>query len=254
LALADRNEAGLNETAQLVNDRTTASLHLLDVSDRNAVDAFAADTLAAHGHIDVLINNAGVSLVGEVRELSVEEIAWLIDTNFWGTVYGVKAFLPALQRTPGAIIVNLSSVFGIIAPAGQAAYAASKFAVRGFSESLREELRGSVHVVTVFPGGIKTNIARSARIATAADHERERQRAAMFEQRMLTQSPQKAAELIVRGILRRNDRVLVGGDAKRIDAIARIFGPRAARLLTRTSLRRLPPAVPSDEHASVSVQ
>jgi acetyl esterase/lipase/short-subunit dehydrogenase len=254
LALADRDRNGLNETARLVNDRTTASLHLVDVADKAAVDAFAADALAAHGHVDVLINNAGVSLAGEVRELSVEEMAWLMDINFWGTVYGVKAFLPALARSPGSTIVNLSSVFGIIAPPGQAAYAASKFAIRGFSESLREELRGSVHVVTVHPGGIKTNIARSARIAAAADRDLQRRRAATFEQRMLTLSPQTAARVIVRGILRRSDRVLIGSDAVRIDAVARIFGPRAARLVARNSLRGIRSAAQRDEPAPIGVQ
>jgi len=245
LALADRDETGLAETARIVRDRTTVSLHVLDVAQKAAVDAFAADVLGEHGRIDVVINNAGVSIAGDVTELSVEEIAWLMNINFWGTVYGVKAFLPALQRSPGATIVNLSSVFGIVAPPGQSAYSASKFAVRGFSEALREELRGKVHVVTVHPGGIKTNIARSSRIAAAADGELHRRRAAEFERRMLTQPPEKAAKLIVRGILRKSDRVLIGRDAVRIDVISRILGPGAARLIAKRSARGIPASAPS---------
>jgi acetyl esterase/lipase/short-subunit dehydrogenase len=238
LALADRDETGLAETARAVRDRTAVSLHVVDVAQKTAVDAFAADVLAEHGQVDILINNAGVSIAGDVVELSVEEIAWLMDINFWGTIYSIKAFLPALLHTRDSTIVNLSSAFGIVAPAGQAAYAASKFAVRGFSEALREELRGRVHIVTVVPGGVKTNIARSTRIAAAADQERCRRSIAAFERRVLVHGPEKAARRIVRGILRKHDRVLIGGDAWQLDMLARLLGPRAARLVARQSGRR----------------
>ena len=250
LALADRDSAGLTATAELVGDRVRVSTHVLDVAQRAAVDAFAADVLREHGGIDLVINNAGVSLAGNVTELSIEEIEWLMDINFWGTVYGVKAFLPALKRSQDPTIVNLSSVFGIVAPPGQAAYAASKFAVRGFSESLREELRGSVHVVTVHPGGIKTNIASSARIAAAADQEFQRRRAASFEKHMLTQSPKKAARLIVRGIFAKSDRVLIGNDARRIDLLSRILGSGAARVIAKAT-RRKPRSAPKGRNAAV---
>ncbi len=245
LALADRDAAGLAQTQRIVGDAADVSLHTVDVADKAAVDEFAAEVLRRHGRIDVLINNAGVSLAGSVAELAVDEIEWLMNINFWGTVYGVKAFLPALQRSQRATIVNLSSVFGLIGPPGQSAYAASKFAVRGFSESLREELRGSVHVVTVHPGGIKTAIARSARIAAAADETLQRRRAAAFERHLLTQPPEKAAKLIVRGIHLRRDRVLIGADALRMDALARILGPRAARVVAAASARAV--AAPREE-------
>ena len=237
LALADRDETGLAETARMARERATVSTHLLDVSQKVAVDAFAADVLHQHGRVDLVINNAGVSIAGDVAELTVEEIEWLMNVNFWGTVYGVKAFLPELLRTPGSTIVNLSSVFGIIAPPGQAAYAASKFAVRGFSEAPREELRGRVHVVTVHPGGINTNIARSARIAAAADQELLRRRGEEFQKRNLTQTPEKAAKLILRGIVRQSDRVLIGMDARRIDVISRILGSGGARLVGKVAKR-----------------
>jgi len=241
LALADRDEAGLADTVRMVGNRTTVSRHVVDVAHKVAVDAFAAEALDEHGHVDVLINNAGVSIAGDVSELCTEEMAWLMDINFWGTVYGIKAFLPTLLQTQGSTIVNVSSAFGIVAPAGQAAYAASKFAIRGFSEALREELRGRVHVLTVHPGGIKTNIARSTRIA-AADQERYRRGIAAFERNVLTQAPQTAARLIVRAILRNSDRVLVGREARLFDVLARLLGPRAARLVARRSGRRTHPA------------
>ena len=241
LALADRDPAGLAETAALVAKRTKVTTYVVDVAQKAAVDAFAAVVTREHGRVDVLINNAGVSIAGDVSELTVEEIAWLMNINFWGTVYGVKAFLPALERAGDATIVNLSSVFGLYAPPGQSAYAASKFAVRGFSESLREELRGTgVHVVTVHPGGIKTNIARTSRVAAAADEAYARRRAQIFEEKMLTQPPEKAAREIVRGILEHRDRVLIGGDAVQIDVLTRALGPGAPRLLAALAQRRLP--------------
>jgi short-subunit dehydrogenase len=214
---------------------------VLDVAQRTAVEAFAADVLREHRRVDVLINNAGVSIGGDVAELSIEEIEWLMNINFWGTVYGVKAFLPALQRSGDATIVNLSSVFGLYAPPGQSAYAASKFAVRGFTESLREELRGTgVHVITVHPGGIKTNIAKTARVAAAADPELSRLRTEAFEANMLTQTPESAAATIVRGILERRDRVLIGADAVQLDVVTRLFGPAAPRLLSALAQRTMP--------------
>jgi acetyl esterase/lipase/short-subunit dehydrogenase len=241
LALADRDAAGLAETAAQIGNRTKVTTHVLDVAEKAAVDTFAADVLREHRRVDILINNAGVSIAGDVAELAVEEIEWLMNINFWGTVYGVKAFLPALQRTGDATIVNLSSVFGLYAPPGQAAYAASKFAIRGFTESLREELRGTgVHVVTVHPGGIKTNIARTARVAAAADPEYARLRATAFEERMLKQSPESAAAAIVRGILEGRDRVLIGGDAVQIDVLTRSLGPAAPRLLAALAQRTMP--------------
>jgi short-subunit dehydrogenase len=203
--------------------------------------------LRDHRRVDVVINNAGVSIAGDVSELSVEEIEWLMNINFWGTVYGVKAFLPALQRSGDGTIVNLSSVFGLYAPPGQSAYAASKFAVRGFTESLREELRGTgVHVITVHPGGIKTNIARSSRVAAAADEEFARKRAQAFEDALLTQTPEKAAKTIVRGILEHRDRVLIGRDAIQIDVITRTLGPAAPRVLSALSQRGLPDELKRD--------
>jgi len=194
------------------------------------VNAFAQAVLHAYGHVSVVANNAGVSMYGSVQELATDEMAWLMNVNFWGVVYGTKAFLPALLAEREACIVNTSSVFGLWGPPGQSAYAASKFAVRGFSEALRGELAGTgVHVLTVHPGGIKTAIARSSRVARAADVELAAKTTKKFGDRFLITPPEVMAAAIVDGIKRKRDRVVAGTDAPRIDVLTRLFPTRAAR-------------------------
>jgi len=242
VALADRSEAGMAETARLVESAGgAATCFAVDVAEEAAVHAFRDAVLGDHGHVDALVNNAGVALYGSVLELTTAEMAWLMNVNFWGVVYGTKAFLPELLRRPEAAIVNLSSVFGLWGPPGQSAYAASKFAVRGFSESLRGELSGTrVHVVTVHPGGIDTAIARSGRVAAAADPARAEAATREFERRFLTIPPETAAAAIVAAIKRRRDRVLIGADAVRVDALTRALGPRGTRIINRRALRGRP--------------
>jgi NAD(P)-dependent dehydrogenase (short-subunit alcohol dehydrogenase family) len=168
LALADVDAAGLSGVAERARRRgVAASEHRLDVADEGAVAAFPAAVLAEHGRVRVLVNNAGVALGGRFEQTDPADFEWLFSINFWGVVRMTRAFLPVLRREPGAAqIVNLSSVFGIVAPPGQAAYAASKFAVRGFSEALRHELEAEgakVGVTVVLPGGVRTAIAANAR-------------------------------------------------------------------------------------------
>jgi short-subunit dehydrogenase len=243
LALADRNEEGLAETARLVADMgAVATTHALDVADEAAVRAFAGAVVREHETADVVVNNAGVSIVGTVAELQSDEIAWLMNINFWGVVFGTKAFLPILVDRPESCIVNVSSLFGIWAPPECSAYAASKFAVRGFTESLRGELaRTNVHVMLVHPGGIRTSIATSSRIARSADADRAKRRSQAFHDRLLLRSPESAAAAIVAGIEKRRDRVLVGGDAVRADFLVRLFPESAPRWLNRRAGRLEPP-------------
>ncbi|CAN5481188.1 hypothetical protein BH24GEM3_BH24GEM3_04070 [soil metagenome] len=178
--------------------------------------------LAAHGRVTILLNNAGVSLVGRFEEVTMEEFRWLLEINFFAVVALTNAFLPILLRQEQAQIVNVSSLFGIIAPAEQTAYSASKFAVRGFSEALRHELEGSsVGVTVVHPGGVRTAIATSARVAAAADPEEAAASAAKFTRRALRLSPEKAAATLVRAIERRRKRVLIGTDARVLDLLQR---------------------------------
>lgn len=223
LALADIDEAGLRQTAQsLVKQGGPITLHVVDVAKEEAMKSLAREVSEKHGRVTLLINNAGVSLHGDFDEVSLDDFRWLMDINFWGTVYGVKYFLPLLKREPRAHLVNLSSVFGIIAPAGQVPYAASKFAVRGFTEALRHELQNSAICVScVHPGGIRTPIARHSRLGAATPAAKCEENIARFE-RLARTPPEKAAAVILRGVERRSPRILIGVDAYEIDIFQRV--------------------------------
>jgi short-subunit dehydrogenase len=192
---------------------------------------FVAEVVAAHGAAHLVINNAGVALLGTAEQLSTADIAWLMGINFWGVVYGTKYFLPVLQQQQVAHLVNISSVFGFIGFPGQSAYNASKFAVRGFTEAIRHELDGtSVKVSCVHPGGIRTDIARNARVGANADGTSRELEIQRFDEIAQT-TPEKAAERIIRGILRDEPRILVGADAWLIDRVQRWLPVRYWRLL-----------------------
>jgi NAD(P)-dependent dehydrogenase (short-subunit alcohol dehydrogenase family) len=235
LALADVNDAGLFETArraQMVHADSTnrtgprsslrISQHHLDVADRSAVAAFPTAVIAAHPGADVLVNNAGVAVGGTFEAVTEEDFEWLFEINFWGVVRMTRAFLPVLQKSDDARVVNLSSVFGLISPPGETAYSASKFAVRGFSNSLRFELAGSnVGVTVVHPGGVATSIADSARVPKDMPAEEIARRRALAK-KALTMPPELAGEIIVKGIERRSARVLVGNDAKFLALLERL--------------------------------
>ena len=224
LALADIDSARLEESAAAARrPDLKISTHVLDVGDAAACAALPAAVLAEHGRVTLLVNNAGVALFGTFDELALGDFEWLFSINFWGAVRLTKAFLPALQREPAGHIVNLSSVFGIIAPAGQTAYSASKFAVRGFSEALRHELEGSaITLSVVHPGGIATSIAENARVSAAVDPAVVKQSLAGFKTAARTTS-EAAAQRIIAGIKAREKRILIGGDARVIALIQRLF-------------------------------
>src|SRR5690349_14050410 len=223
LAIADVDEAGLQQTAQsLPKSSVLVTTHVVDVAKEESVKSFSADVNSRHGRVTLLINNAGVALHGDFWVTSLDDLRWLMDINLWGTVYGVKYVLPMLKRGPRAHIVNLSSVFGLIAPAGQAAYSASKFAVRGFTEALRHELAHSnVCVSCVHPGGIRTPIAARARLGACTPAARREESMSRFEKLART-PPDKAAAVILRGVERREPRILIGMDAYQIDALQRL--------------------------------
>ncbi|HEX5708986.1 MAG TPA: SDR family NAD(P)-dependent oxidoreductase [Pyrinomonadaceae bacterium] len=222
LALADVNAEGLEETRRLAGDGATrVTAHVVNVADLEEMRRFVSDVLAAHGRVTHLVNNAGVSLFGSVEEVSIEDVRWLMDINFWGTVYGVKLLLPTLREQPEAHIVNVSSVFGFVAPPGNAAYCASKFAVRGFTEALRHELEGtSVAVSCVHPGGVATNIARGGRVGAGAT-EATKEELVNFHTMASRTTAEATARTILRGIKRRSKRILVGADARIIEAVQR---------------------------------
>jgi short-subunit dehydrogenase len=226
LALADRDEAGLRTVAADIataNPRKV-SLHHVDVASPEEIAAFAREAIAAHPALNIVINNAGVALLGQFHEIDQAQIEWLFNINFWGVVHSTRAFLAHLASRPAAHIVNVSSIFGIVAPPGQTAYAAAKFAVRGFSESLRHELQlanSPVRLSVVHPGGIKTNIARNSRAGTGVtDNERRVQSIERFDAIAQT-SPKDAALRIIKGIEKNEPRILIGGDARFMDLLQR---------------------------------
>ncbi len=227
LALSDIDDAGLAETvAQCEGFGVKITSQHLDVADRDAVYAWADRVVADHGQVNLIINNAGVALGATVESMSYEDFEWLMNINFWGVVYGTKAFLPHLKQSGEGHIVNLSSVFGLISVPSQSAYNAAKFAVRGFTDSLRMELEiegANVSVTTIHPGGIKTNIARNARMdASVRDVAGDPEKAARDFERAFITSPEKAATQILTAVRRDRRRALIGPDAKAIDLVSRL--------------------------------
>ncbi len=234
LALIDIDAAGLAETAaqgEALGVRT--SLHVVDVADRGAVAALPAAMREAHGRVDLLVNNAGVAVGGTFEQVSEADFDWLMAINFGAVVRMTRAFLPLLQISDDARIVNISSVYGLISPPGQSAYSASKFAVRGFSNALRHELEGTrIGVTVAHPGGVATAIVRSARTPAGVPAEEIALRRAASE-KMLRMAPARAGEIIVRAVERRRARVLVGGDAVFVALIERLAPVRYWRVLGR---------------------
>jgi short-subunit dehydrogenase len=244
LALADCDEAGLQAVAAEIAKAHArkVTVHRVDVSEPGQIQDFAQAAVSAHPGLNIVVNNAGVALLGQFSEIDQAQMDWLMDINFWGVVHVTRAFLPHLARQREAHIVNLSSIFGIVAPPSQTAYAAAKFAVRGFSESLRHELQmaaSPVKLSVVYPGGVATNIARSSRTGTGVtDNARHAESLERFDNAART-TPAAAALRIIKGIEKNQPRILIGSDAVFADllqrlmpgtywaALARIFEKRA---------------------------
>jgi NADP-dependent 3-hydroxy acid dehydrogenase YdfG len=234
VAIVDQDEDGLADTAESLTGPVLA--RKLDVRDRHAQMAFAAEVVEwAPAPLGMVFNNAGVATSQSVADGAVEDDEWVIQVNFGGVVNGVRAFLPILLEQDSGVLVNTSSVFGLLGMPYQSAYCASKFAVRGFTDSLRQELRGTgVRAVNVHPGGVKTNIARNARyhahpLQPDLSHE---DAARQFEAIALT-TPERAARIIHRGVAAGRSRILVGPDAYLFDALARLAPSRYFDLIAR---------------------
>ncbi|MBJ8339112.1 MULTISPECIES: SDR family NAD(P)-dependent oxidoreductase [Antrihabitans] len=227
LALSDVDTAAVADTAGRCEKLGAKAIPFeLDVANRAAVHAHASDVRGEFGRVNLVFNNAGVALNADVVDMSWEDFDWLMNINFWGVAHGTKAFLPDLIDSGDGHIVNVSSVFGLIGIPSQSAYNAAKFAVRGFTEALRQELKIARHpvgVTCVHPGGIKTNIAVNARgIPEGVDTEDIRRG---FQMIALT-SPEAAARIILKGVEKNKARVLIGADARGFDLIPRVVGPR----------------------------
>jgi short-subunit dehydrogenase len=222
LVLVDQNEDGLNETAETLS--VPVLTKVMDVSDRWAHQQLAAEVQAwATAPIGLVINNAGVALSDTAANQSTEDFEWVMNVNFWGVVHGTQAYLPILQSQDSGAIINISSIFGIVAFPTQSAYNASKFAVRGYTESLRHELHGTgVRAICVHPGGIRTNIVNSGRhnVDNLGRTDGGEQLKKDFEKIART-SPEQAAKVIVDAVDKGNDRVLIGPDARAMDRLQR---------------------------------
>lgn len=227
LALSDIDTVAVADTANRCEKIGAKAVPFtLDVADRDAVYAHAEQVRDEFGQVNLVFNNAGVALGADVLDMEWDDFEWLMGINFWGVTYGTKAFLPHLIESGDGHIVNVSSVFGLIGVPSQSAYNAAKFAVRGFTEALRQELRAAkypVGVTCVHPGGIKTNIARNAR---GLPEGMDRDRVGKGFDLVAITSPDGAARAILRGVRFNTPRVLIGPDARVFDAIPRIIGPR----------------------------
>lgn len=225
LALSDIDTTAVADTAARCEKLGVKAIpYELDVADRGAVYAHADDVRSEFGGANLVVNNAGVALGADVLDMAWDDFEWLMNINFWGVAYGTKAFLPDLIASGEGHIVNVSSVFGLMGIPSQSAYNAAKFAVRGFTEALRQEMRISRHpvgVTCVHPGGVKTNIAVNAR-GVDVDPETVKRG---FEMIAFTK-PESAARTILRGVERNQARVLIGPDARGFDLIPRLLGPR----------------------------
>jgi len=225
LVLVDRDAERLAAVAESVAKRRPESrvrTFVADLSDATAVAKLGADILAAEPVLNLLINNAGVALAGTFEETSAEEFDWVLAINFAAPVALTRALLPRLRESAGSHIVNTSSLFGLIAPPGQTAYSASKFALRGFTEALRHELAGEVGVTSVHPGGIKTRIALDARVAAGSDQVQSARAMRAFN-KVLTYPADRAAGRIVEGVRQRRGRGLIAMSARIPDVLARLF-------------------------------
>ena len=244
IALSDVNQTQLAETARLIDKpKLRVTTHVVDVADEEQMRLFVEAVVERHERATHVVNNAGVALGGTFQQVSLDDVRWLMSINFWGVVYGTKLFLPVLEKQKLAHIVNVSSVFGLVAPPGQAAYAASKYAVRGFTEALRHELENTnILVSIVHPGGVKTNIANNSKIGAGVNlTEAERlEKIEKFNKRLAATTPERAAEIIVRGIKSRKSRIVIGSDARLLSFFARLFPRRyysAINFISRGKLK-----------------
>jgi NADP-dependent 3-hydroxy acid dehydrogenase YdfG len=230
LFLSDINPDGLSETLdKLTRKDTPADGQILDVADKAGMHAWAERIAGLKGHVDIVINNAGVSVIERVEDSDYAHLEWLMGINFWGVVYGTQAFLPLLRQAKQGHVVNLSSVFGLIGVPTQSAYNAAKFAVRGYTEALRQEMEGTnVHVCCVHPGGIKTNIARVAR---GGDQTMTPEQRGQEFEKLAKTSPEVAAQKIIVAIEKRKKRLLIGLDALIISVLCRLFPVSYTRVI-----------------------
>ena len=243
VAISDVDEAGLAETVELVKAAGAPEVRAdrLDVSDRAAFATYAVAVREQFGRVNVVVNNAGVTMTGDFEEITYDDFEWIMGINFWGVVTGTKEFLPHLIESGDGHLVNISSLFGLISTPGQSTYNSSKYAVRGFTEALREEMLIAGHpvgVTCVHPGGIKTGISRNGRKTAGQDPEALDR---LFEKKLARMEPERAAQIIVGAILKGKARQLVGIDAHLIHHACKLLGSRYQDVVARYTQRLVPP-------------
>lgn len=243
VAISDVDTEGLAQTEeQLKAIGAPVRSDRLDVTEREAFQIYADQINEHFGRVNQIYNNAGIAFFGDIEVTQFKEIERVMDVDFWGVVNGTKAFLPHLIASGDGHVINVSSLFGLMSMPGQGAYNAAKFAVRGFTEALSQEMalnRHPVKVTSVHPGGIKTSIARTAAAAEGVDPEKT---AKLFEKRLANTPPQRAAEIILDGVRKNKPRVLVGQDAVVLDLLVRIAGGGYQRLFSPVIGRMKPPS------------
>jgi NAD(P)-dependent dehydrogenase (short-subunit alcohol dehydrogenase family) len=233
LAIADISEEGLAKTVTLLPERADVLSQVLDVADRVGVHAFGDAVRERFGDVDLVVNNAGVDVSDTTASTSYDDLDWIMGINFWGVVHGTKAFLPSMLVRGSGTIVNVSSVFGIVAWPSHGGYCASKFAVRGYTESLRHELRGSgVTAICVHPGGVRTNIVRSSRFRVDDAGRTDREAMAADFEKLVRTTPEQAAATILKAVRTGNERCLIGPDARLFSAVQRLFPGGYRRFFT----------------------
>jgi NAD(P)-dependent dehydrogenase (short-subunit alcohol dehydrogenase family) len=233
LVMADINRENLEATQKLVTEAgAAASIVQLDVSNREAIYDLAEQTLATHGQVDFVLNNAGIANIAPVESLAIEDFERVMNVDFWGVVHGTQAFLPSMIQRDFGHIANISSIFGFIGVPNQGAYNSAKFAVHGFTEALRQEMYGTgVKISCVHPGGIDTQIARNAILPQGEDSDERREEIATNFKTMVKSTPLQAAQTILRGVEKGKARILIGRDAHMVDIIRRIFPTRYGDIL-----------------------
>jgi NADP-dependent 3-hydroxy acid dehydrogenase YdfG len=241
VAISDVDTEGLAQTEELLKAiGASVKADRLNVTEREAFLAYADAVNEHFGKVNQIYNNAGIAYTGDIEDSHFKDIERVMDVDFWGVVNGTKAFLPHLIASGDGHVINISSVFGLFAVPGQAAYNAAKFAVRGFTEALRQEMVLAGHpvgVTTVHPGGIKTAIARNATAAEGLDRD---ELAKTFDKRLANTSPERAARIILDAVRKNKARVLVGPDAKALDIMVRLTGSGYQRIVGRTMGRMMP--------------
>jgi NADP-dependent 3-hydroxy acid dehydrogenase YdfG len=243
VAISDINTEGLADTEERIKAiGAPVKADRLDVTEREAFELYADAVKEHFGKVNQIYNNAGIAFAGDIEVSEFKDIEKVMDVDFWGVVNGTKVFLPHLIESGDGHIINVSSVFGLFSVPGHGAYNAAKFAVRGFTEALRQEMEVAGHpvkVTTVHPGGIKTNIVRNMSAVDGVDKEKLTK---TFDRKLASTTPEQAARIILDGVRKNRARVLVGPDAKALDLIVRVAGSRYQRLFSTVMSRLVPEA------------